>query len=34
VSELKEWGRRSVRWSNLPSAIIEATLDWSIGIKC
>ena len=34
MSELKEWGRRSVRWPNLPWAIIEAPLDWPIGIKC
>jgi hypothetical protein len=34
VAELKESGRRSVRWFNLRLAIIEAPLDWLTVIKC
>lgn len=34
MPELKERGRRSARPYTLLSAIIEARLDRSIGIKC
>lgn len=34
MSALEQLGRRSIRWSNLQSANIEAPLDRSIGIKC
>jgi len=34
VPELKERGRGSARPYTLSPTIIEARLDWSIGIKC